>query len=164
MLDDLVFDGVVTARGDKFKLGSSDKTPEKAAPLAAKPVHDAGHGALGPPRRQRTGGGKKTLKALPKDAGAAPASRAHEARRGNDARTSPDARAHAQEARRGRQDARQEERGMPKFQVAAGRASRRSSVRAGPARARRDARDAARTRPRAAAGAATASGARASSR
>lgn len=114
VLDNLVFDGVVTARGDKFKLGTADKTPEKVTPPTPKHVPSGNGGGGG------GGGGKKTLKALPKDLGrsAGAPSRHQEKRRGNDAHSSPDARAHAQEARRGRQDARQEERGMPKFQVA----------------------------------------------
>ena len=42
MLDDLVFDGVVTARGDKFKLGAAEKTPEKAAPPAGTRISSLG--------------------------------------------------------------------------------------------------------------------------
>ena len=118
MLDDLVFDGVVTARGDKFKLGTSDKVPEKTPALVAKPVHPA---ASAPRANPRERDGKKGLKGLPKDAGKGAKGR-QEARRGNEAHSSADARAHAQDARRGRQDARQEERGMPKFQVAPGQA------------------------------------------
>ena len=140
MLDDLVFDGVVTARGDKFKLGSSEKVPAKAAPLATKPVHakrehDAGSHARG--GGTHGGGGKKSLKALPKDAGRGAGKGRHQAPRGNDAHSSPDARAHAQEARRGRQDARQEERGMPKFQVAPGPAPSVRAEEARPAHAAR---------------------------
>ena len=124
MLDDLVFDGVVTARGDKFKLGTSDKVPEKAPALVAKAVHPAAAAARTADTRERNPrerDGKKGLKGLPKDVGKGAKGR-QEARRGNEAHSSPDARAHAQEARRGRQDARQEERGMPKFQVAGGSA------------------------------------------
>ncbi len=120
MLDDLVFDGVVTARDDRFKLGTSDKIPEKTPALVAKPVPPAASAARpSDPRARnpRERDGKKGLKGLPKDAGKGAKGR-QEARRGNDAHSSPDARAHAQDARRGRQDARQEERGMPKFQVA----------------------------------------------
>ena len=36
MLDDLVFDGVVTARGDKFRLGTAEKAPEKPADAPGK--------------------------------------------------------------------------------------------------------------------------------
>lgn len=116
MLDDLVFDGVVTARGDKFKLGASERLPEKAPALVPKPVHAAAaHARTSSNPRERDG--KKAPKGLPKDAGKRTKDRL-EARRSNDAHSSPDARAHAQEARRGRQDARQAEREMPKFQVA----------------------------------------------
>ncbi|MDB4935895.1 MAG: 3-to-5 exoribonuclease RNase [Labilithrix sp.] len=130
MLDNLVFDGVVTARGDKFKLGATDKAPEKSersersersAPhvrTESKPVHNGGGG-----------GNKKSLKPLPKDLGRGGKRGGNDVRRSNDAQSSPDARAHAQEARRSRQDARQEERGMPKFQVAGG-----TTVTASPAR------------------------------
>ena len=126
MLDDLVFDGVVTARGDKFKLGTSDKVPEKTPALVAKPVQPATSTARATDPRERNpreaaDRGRKGLKGLPKDAGKGAKGR-QEARRGNDVHSSPDARAHAQDARRGRQDARQEERGMPKFQVAPGAA------------------------------------------
>ena len=122
MLDDLVFDGVVTARGDKFKLGTSDKVPEKTPALVAKPAAPAASAARTSSNpRERDGNKKKGLKGLPKDAGKGAKGR-QEARRGNEAHSSADARAHAQDARRGRQDARQEERGMPKFQVAPGHA------------------------------------------
>ena len=57
VLDDLVFDGVVTARGDKFKVGGAEKNPERVTPPTG-PTSPAD-----PPR------GKKTLKALPKDLG-----------------------------------------------------------------------------------------------
>ena len=165
MLDDLVFDGVVTARGDKFKLGAADKNPEKAekpaTPVALKtssgPSAVTGYAKradTGPARgndrgagggggrdrdRDRRGGGsggggggggggagggggeKKQLKALPKDAGRRPT------RQGNDARTSPEARAHAEleRAQRNRENgqrgapSRDNDREMPKFQVAA---------------------------------------------
>jgi ribonuclease R len=149
MLDDLVFDGVVTARGDKFRLGAADKNPEKAekpaAPVALKsngPSAVTGYakradtgapatrgndrGASSGRDRDRRGGGsgggggeKKPLKALPKDAGRRPT------RQGNDARTSPEARAHAELERaqrnreNGRQPSRDNDREMPKFQVAA---------------------------------------------
>ena len=54
VLDDLVFDGVVTARGDTFKVGSSEKTPESSSFTSRAPQ----------------GAGKKTaLKGLPKDLG-----------------------------------------------------------------------------------------------
>ena len=120
MLDDLVFDGVVTARGDKFKLGTADKVPEKTPALVAKPVAPAASAAR-TSSNPRERDGKKGLKGLPKDAGNGAKGR-QEARRGNEAHSSADARAHAQDARRGRQDARQEERGMPKFEVAPGHA------------------------------------------
>ncbi len=154
MLDDLVFDGVVTARGDKFRLGAADKNPEKAEKLekSAVPVAlksngpsavtgyakraDTGapatrgnnRGASSGRERDRRGGGagggggggeKKPLKALPKDAGRRPT------RQGNDARTSPEARAHAELERAqrnresGRQPSRDNDREMPNFQVAA---------------------------------------------
>ena len=154
MLDDLVFDGVVTARGDKFRLGAADKNPEKAEKLekSAVPVAlksngpsavtgyakraDTGapatrgnnRGASSGRERDRRGGGagggggggeKKPLKALPKDAGRRPT------RQGNDARTSPEARAHAEFERAqrnresGRQPSRDNDREMPNFQVAA---------------------------------------------
>ncbi|HSO37692.1 MAG TPA: VacB/RNase II family 3'-5' exoribonuclease, partial [Labilithrix sp.] len=58
LLDDLVFDGVVTARGDKFKAGSSEKAPESSA-LGARAPSSA----------------KKPLKALPKEIGRAPRGR-----------------------------------------------------------------------------------------
>ena len=61
VLDDLVFDGVVTARGDKFKVGGAEKAPERSALPTSGPSS-----------------GKKTLKALPKDLG-----------RGTRGRTSP---------------------------------------------------------------------------
>jgi ribonuclease R len=55
LLDDLVFDGVVTARGDKFRAGSAEKTPDSTA---RPPVST-----------------KKTMKALPKELGRAPRGR-----------------------------------------------------------------------------------------
>ncbi|MDB4996495.1 MAG: 3-to-5 exoribonuclease RNase, partial [Myxococcaceae bacterium] len=162
MLDDLVFDGVVTARGDKFRLGAADKTPEKASPPAtassalkgsngpsavtgyakrAEVVpargHDRDRGAKhergaknergathergaknerGTSHDRDRAGGKTPLKGLPKDAGRGAS------RRGNDAGTSPEARAHAQ-AERGQRNrenvSRDNDREMPKFQVAA---------------------------------------------
>ena len=74
MLDDLVFDGVVTARGDKFKLGTSDKVPEKTPALVAKPVQPATSTARATDPRERNpreaaDRGRKGLKGLPKDAG-----------------------------------------------------------------------------------------------
>ena len=41
ILDNLVFDGVVTARGDTFRLGSTDKAPEKTSDKAHKPAAHA---------------------------------------------------------------------------------------------------------------------------
>ena len=132
MLDDLVFDGVVTARGDKFRLGASEKAPEKTAPSAGKSISSSGPSAVtgyakrangGPAGTSHRGGGgssggsdrrehgKKPMKALPKEAGRTAS------RRGNDARTSPEARAHEQHERSQRN--RENDREMPKFQVAA---------------------------------------------
>ncbi len=60
LLDDLVFDGVVTARGDKFRAGSAEKTPE-STPLGG--------------RAPASAAAKKPLKALPKELGRAPRGR-----------------------------------------------------------------------------------------
>ncbi len=59
LLDDLVFDGVVTARGSTFRAGSAEKTPE-SSPL----------GGRGPASAT-----KKPLKALPKELGRSPRGR-----------------------------------------------------------------------------------------
>ena len=60
LLDDLVFDGVVTARGDTFRAGSSEKTPE-SSPLGG--------------RAPASAAAKKALKALPKEIGRVPRGR-----------------------------------------------------------------------------------------
>src|SRR5947209_4753610 len=69
MLDDLVFDGVVTARGDKFKLGSEGKTPDKAPEPEARWIGAPENKA--PLASRAANGGKKALKGLPKEAGRA---------------------------------------------------------------------------------------------
>ncbi len=128
MLDDLVFDGVVTARGDKFKLGGSDKAPQttalptrsggggKSGSSSSGKSGPSSSGKSGPSSggKERGGGGreKRSLKALPKELGR------RAARQGNDARTSPDARAHANHERGERN--RDNDREMPKFSVAGG--------------------------------------------
>lgn len=127
MLDDLVFDGVVTARGDKFKLGSAEKAPQAAAvPTRGSSGGGGGGNHRSEARASQGGGGKsggkgggkergdngkRTLKALPKELGR------RAAKRGNDASTSPDARAHANHERGERN--RDNDREMPKFSVAA---------------------------------------------
>ena len=58
MLDDLVFDGVVTARGDKFRIGAAEKAPEKRSAAPEK------RASVPAPTSS-----KKQLKGLPKHAG-----------------------------------------------------------------------------------------------
>ena len=83
VLDDLVFDGVVTARGDKFKVGSAEKTPE-SSPLGARAA------AAGPGHtRGPSSAGKKTLKALPRELGRGAAIAPAPQARGPRGRTSP---------------------------------------------------------------------------
>lgn len=137
MLDDLVFDGVLTARGETFRLGSAEKTPETSklttrAPLhenAARPPH-AGSGA-GTSHKKATE--TKSQKGLPKDLGRG-------ATRGNDPRNSPEARAHAQQERaqrnrggRGAPD-RSNDREMPRFQVEGGHGKQPPEAKRAPAK------------------------------
>jgi ribonuclease R len=68
VLDDLVFDGVVIARGDKFKVGPAEKTPESSS--------FGGRGtAPSSARSPSSAGKKKTLKGLPQDLGGGPRGR-----------------------------------------------------------------------------------------
>jgi len=144
MLDDLVFDGVVTARGDTFRIGTAEKAPEKAplttrAPLrenAARPPHaSAGAGAGGKSRKSgsATAGDKRSLKGLPKDLGRG-------AKRTNDPRHSPEARAHAQQdrAQRNRDERpapdRSNDREMPRFQVEGGPGKQAPEAKRAPAK------------------------------
>lgn len=138
MLDDLVFDGVVTARGDKFKLGTAEKAPEKGAMPAARaanggasqprPTASASHTRDTRDTRDAGGGGKKALKALPKEL-------SRGGKRSNDARESPEARAHAQQERnvrnreKGKTVDRSNDREMPSFSVEGSDSSKRGAER-----------------------------------
>ncbi len=141
VLDNLVFDGVVTARADKFSLGSAglastERVPGKAGPFATSPAKAtpptrASRGAETKPSESHTRSNpkgqksssrgtteKKELKGLPRELARAAA------KRSNDPRESAEARAHAQLDRSQRNVAqtsprdRSNDREMPRFQVA----------------------------------------------
>ena len=126
ILDNLVFVGVVTARGDTFRLGTTDKAPEKTSDKAHKP---AAHAHKPATHASPASGGKKVMKGLPERKGGRHADRPN-ARRGNDAHSSPDARAHQNEAKRRERShttSHEEDRPMPKFDVARGAPSTASA-------------------------------------
>jgi len=101
MLDDLVFDGVVTARGDKFRIGAADKVPEKRVTTTEKHDRPDKHvkhvTAMPASTSASSASSKKHLKGLPKHAG----------------------RDGYREQRQQREVNRDNDREMPKFKVAA---------------------------------------------
>ena len=97
MLDDLVFDGVVTARGDKFKLGSAEKAPEKTR-AARRPSPSQQRATA--PARSAHGGPARSRAAARSALQGAPEGRA--ARRRRNAHRRPPRQRRALEPRRAR--------------------------------------------------------------